>query len=508
MATEHVMYKGVEYNVELPASNPQKVAAYYNQYLKEEAADMGGMTELDATDRRRIMEEARAAEREDRIAAAVRAIKKADTTDVGDLTPPEDQEEDDVGISQRRTKPVQVLANMSKANTKYVEDANARVLKTSDRDKTVNTLVDKLNKLATQRAGTVHNAFDVNSSDKFHERLADLAYMATGKGTRKNQLAQVYTNHDRFDNGMTPPNDEYVGYTFITRPRLNLSDVNLAVDRVFAPMLTTSNTDAAFGLRCMMDTMYCKENTDRAKACPLIDIRNPFAVLWCNAVRSVSGFDDPSVVTETTSPGYFREEQTYAIGGDEMNTTKDITIGFRDYPGAPVSSSFEYYRRYLTNLGIGLFVQYPCDIDANRLGYTVSIYRFIVDRTWKTITRCAKCTGCFPVHSTIGTAFNKNDGERRISSLDNFSITFKCNHIDYLDSIVLHEFNMLVRRYAGIEKSAKVEAFGYEPQDNFSGIPYVRVGERGNELVFINQAGRANWETSGKGGNITGTGYI
>jgi len=139
-------------------------------------------------------------------------------------------------------------------------------------------------------------------------------------------------------------------------------------------------------------------------------------------------------------------------------------------------------------------VQYADAIDANRMDYTVSIYRFIMDRTRKTITKWAKCTGCFPVNAPVGVPFNKNQGEQFITSADNFSIVFKANRLEYNDPIIIHEFNMLVRRYFNhasgdndtlMGDNSALYAYGYTAQNNFWGIPYIRNGEHGYELVWL-----------------------
>ena len=166
----------------------------------------------------------------------------------------------------------------------------------------------------------------------------------------------------------------------------------------------------------------------------------------------------------------------------------DLSLTFRDFAGGPISYMFDMWYKYIMNLQDGTMVQYADAIDANRLDYTVSIYRFILDRSRKTITRWAKATGCFPVNSPTGVVFNKNAGESYVTNNDEFTITFKANRIEYNDPIIPHEFNMLVRRYnQELHSSAKsgVVGYAYEAQNNFNGIPYVRAGSYGHEMVFL-----------------------
>lgn len=511
MAQTTVTHGGVKYNIPIAKSNPARVRQLYNQMAKDERANVWGGQPLDASDKRRLMTEARAKELDERETAARNAFKAAHpiASDVADPQSDSDSLEGDVGLSQRRLTPVTTLDGYVPADKRYIDDANAHVMSNAERDALVPALAEKFRKELSQKkkpGGFVHKVITPDSTGKWSDQLVDMAFQSAGLGKQHSQIANFFREHDRFDQSMVPPNNDFVGFTFFTRPRLNLSDINLAGDRVFAPMMTTRVTDAAFAIRCFLDTQFCEDNFSSASSCPLFNIRNPFNTLWSNACKGISGFQDPQVTPETTNPGYFGEEQTYAIGGDENNKTIDITCNFRDTVGSPVAMSFEWYRRYLVNLGLGNFSQYAKDIDANRLGYTISIYRFIVDRTWKTITKAAKLTGCFPVHSPIGVPFNKNEGDRRVSALDNFSITFKCNHVDLVDNIIFHEFNMLVRRYTNTSKTKQLKAYGYEASDNHAGIPYIRVGPYGNELVFA--AFENDTVANPSSGFISGTGLI
>lgn len=514
MATTTVNHGGVNYKVPIAPQNSARVRQIYNQLAKKERAEVWDGAALDAEDKRRIMAEARARELDEREKAAAAKFKAAHPLKQ-DVADPQSENkkangpsDGPVGLSQRRLKPVESLDGYVPANKRYLDDANAHVMTNAQRDALVPALAEKFRKQLYEKnkpGGFIHKPILPINEGTFGDKLVDMAFQAAGLGKQHSQIANFFREHDRFEQALTPPSDDFVGYTFFTRPRLNLSDVNLMGDRVFAPMMTTRVTDAAYAIRCFLDTQFCDDNAEQAATSPLINIYNPFNTLWSNACRSISGFQDPQVAVETSNPGYFGEEQTVAIGGDENNKTLDISCTFRDTVGTPVAMSFEWYRKYLVNLGLGNFCQYAKDIDANRLGYTISIYRFIVDRSWKTVTKAAKLTGCFPAHSPIGVVFNKSAGERRVTALDEFSITFKCNHVDLVDNIIFHEFNMLVRKFTGLNKFKQIQAYGYEPSDNHAGIPYIRVGPHGNELVF---AKFDNDKVVRNTGFLSGTGLI
>lgn len=346
---------------------------------------------------------------------------------------------------------------------------------------TLPTLADILNKLvADKEAGFVTRKLAPSGQGTYLNQVADLAMEASGYGDPHFMIANVFRNVDRYEKSMAMKNMEFAGYTFITRPRLNFSDLNIAGDRRFYAMRDTDASSVALATRCLLDTRYNKTHDS-----PLVDARNPFAVILGNSLVGISGYNDPFITTESTDGGYFQEDQTYAIGGDRMSRTYDLTLTFRDYVGGPVSYIFDMWYQYIMNLQDGSMIQYADAIDSNRMDYTVSIYRFILDRTRKIITRWSKATGCFPVNAPTGVPFNKNQGESYVTANDNFGITFKANRIEYNDPIIVHEFNMLVRRYANMKVGQSIQAYAKVAQNNFAGIPYIRANTLGHEMIFV-----------------------
>ena len=325
-----------------------------------------------------------------------------------------------------------------------------------------------------EQRGYVVRAIPYNTDKTFFDQVVEMAYETSGAGGQHTQLAQVFSRHDRFGRSMVPRNAVFSGYTFFTRPRLCLRDYNICADRKFSVLRTLDNTSVPFAIRCLLDPQFAKD-TPAADNCPLFDLNNPFLVPLCNAVKSVSGFNDPALVTETTEGGFFSEDQTYVIGGDRLARTYDINCMFRDFPGSPILAIVDYWCQYMANLTDGSMNQYADAIDLNRMDYTVSIYRFLMDRTNRYIARWSKCTGCFPVSPPSGIAFNLNEGEFMVNAAAELNVPFKANRIEYDDPVILKEFNMLVRRYAndGIN-SAGLHSYSQVAQNNFAGIPYIR----------------------------------
>ena len=357
--------------------------------------------------------------------------------------------------------------------------------------------------------GFVVRALPRHEGKTFFDQVVEMAYETSGAGGVETQLAQVFARHDRFNRSLLPKNTVLSGYTFFTRPRLNLQDYNICADRKFAALMSRNTLSVPFAIRCLLDTRYASESALAAQ-CPLFDKNNPFNTPLCNAIKDISGFIDPTLVSETTDGGFFSEDQTCIIGGDRMSRTYDIQCRFRDFPGSPILAMIDYWSQFMANIMDGSMMQYSDAIDFNRMDYTVSIYRFLMDRTNRYIVRWAKCTGCYPVSPPSGVAFNMNEGEPIVAAASDINVPFKANRIEYDDPVILKEFNMLVRRYNPNDagdggttlNNGGITAFAHNvAQNNFAGIPYIRLSpyQGKYELVWVRRKGKAGESIVGNG---------
>jgi hypothetical protein len=139
----------------------------------------------------------------------------------------------------------------------------------------------------------------------------------------------------------------------------------------------------------------------------------------------------------------------------------------------------------------GSIVAYPEDRDANRLNYTVSIYRLVLDTNMRTITKWVKATGCAPVSVPIGDCMNYGPGDSFIHTSQQFTIPFKANNVTYMDPIHLAAFNTLVQRYGtpggnGDIKEGRVQNYA-SAQNNFTGLPWIDLVSGTNELTWFSK---------------------
>lgn len=297
----------------------------------------------------------------------------------------------------------------------------------------------------------------------------------------------VLSRIDRYGINHAPPNHELAGYTFITRPKLNLATPSLRMDRTLATLDTVDPVSLPFAIRCLLDTKFASDEqiVGAASKSPFFNDQLPFIVPLGNCLQAISGFPDFVVDTETTEGGFFGEDQTTARGSDMMNRSYDLTLTFRDIQGGILATLLYLWAYWIALVTRGYVTAYPEDIMANRLCYTCSIYRFVLDPSRRFITKWLKATGCFPKMFPIGAMFNIGEREQFLESARQFSVNFTVNKIETMDPIIFSDFNTVVKRFAGdVTAGGYVEALAVA-EHNYAGIPWIDTVRGLNEIKFM-----------------------
>lgn len=358
--------------------------------------------------------------------------------------------------------------------------------------------------------------------EKYTKALLNESQRLMGQGNPDNVFQSFFTRLDRNGNIVVPLPALNAGYTFITRPRLNLSMANLMQDGLMSTLNSYNGKSVQFMIRALLDTKMCNGKglsdylgipaTDEdllfhqnALNSPLIDTENPFLTPVCNALKGISGYPDYNIETETTEGDFHSGDFTFAKGSDMLKKTQELSLEFRDVKGSIVLSLFYYWIVYIALQTKGITMSYPDDIFEQRLNYTVSIYRFVMDTTRKNILWWSKATGCFPKSVPVGSIFNMSQDEVILSSATNFSIPFTAGKIEYNKPEILEDFNTLMLRYCpNIEKYEDLDYTikgtkkyaldgkgipvlredGMKPSANLIGIPYIVSDSTGLRLSW------------------------
>ena len=374
--------------------------------------------------------------------------------------------------------------------------------------------------------------------NKFLELIENESLKMAGWGPRDNVFQNFVSKLDRFGTALVPMNMLNTGYTFITRPRLNLTIDNLRTNPIMSTLASGDPQSVTFMIRGLLDTVLsggdnggqsspaglgpltslqsgasklfasqakqyratilaeAKKFHAKALTSSLLDVNNPFLTPLCNGLKGISGFPDLTVDTETTEGDFHSGDFTFVKGSDMNNRTNELSLEFRDVQGSIIISIIFYWVLAMALQAKGVMVAYPDDIYEQRLNYTVSIYRFVMDTSKKHILWWAKATGCYPKSVPVGSLFNISQGEGILTSAQNFSIPFVANDVKVNDPNILLDFNTLVSRYCpslfptndSYQKMSDTnKPFDLNinhPMYNFIGLPVIVNGTSGLELAW------------------------
>jgi len=326
----------------------------------------------------------------------------------------------------------------------------------------------------------------------FFDSVLEYSYKYSGAGSYYSQFQKTLSKIDRFGVRTVTPNNEHAGLTFITRPKLNLTAGNIRQNRLMSMLDSGDPLSIQFMIRMLLDTKLSQTPTflplvDRS---PLLDAYSPFLTPLMNCIESVSGFPSANIETYTTEGGFFSEDLTYAAGSDRNRKSFDLQLSFVDMQGGVCAALLQMWMEYICAVSVGEMIAYAEDINAQRINYTVSLYRFLLDPSKRFITRWCKCTGGFPISRPSGAVFDINSSELFVEAAKKFSVTFKFNHMGVEnDPVILKEFNMLMQRscptIVSSERYSARERLTNVPFTNYMGLPYIYETEYGPELVWM-----------------------
>lgn len=234
-------------------------------------------------------------------------------------------------------------------------------------------------------------------------------------------------------------NRDHYGYTFFTRPRMNMTDDNLRTQRRFGQLLTQKDYSWQRAIRCTLDPDLAWANPSVTSS--LVDRQQAFIPLLSNNLLSMSGWPDLEAMTYTAHEGIYKESFSLVDSVVERYETYDITANFRNLPGDPITMMFLTWLFYESYVYLGEMVPYPEMLIQNEVDYQTRIYRLVMDPDKRRVQGIAACGAAFPTTCPIGAKFNFEHDQPLNKNMDQISITFRAIGAMYNDDILIDEFN-------------------------------------------------------------------
>lgn len=235
-----------------------------------------------------------------------------------------------------------------------------------------------------------------------------------------------------------PRAKDMYGFTFFTRPQLNLTRLNITNYRGFYNLLTDNNLSYQAFTRLMLDPRL--QHIADLK-CPFVDRNSAFIPILTNNVQSLSGWPDLTVPTYTSEAGQFGEETSFVDGVTNHFESFDLDITFKNTKGNPLLYFFYIWIKYQTLVFEGILNPYMDMITENEIDYNTRIYRLVMDQQKRYVTYIAATGASFPINVPTGSLFDFNVDTPFNTRNTEINIRFRSLGFIAFEDILKLEFN-------------------------------------------------------------------
>lgn len=291
------------------------------------------------------------------------------------------------------------------------------------------------------------------------------------------------------------------GLTFFTRPNLNLSYDNAINDRAFFAIHNDNESSIGRAILCMLDPKthrgensgsYGRVDDDKRNRDAswlgnglqslLVDPKSPFMPLLTNNLISLSGWPDPTLGHYTSDPGVRKEVWSMVDDTIEQFGDFSLTGTFRNIAGDPISLLFQIWTRYQSAVYLDEMTPHLDSIIRNTIDYQTRIYRLVLTKDRRFVTKIFACGAAFPVSSALGAAADYNAENVFIDDVaSQITIPFQAVGAMYNDPILMLEFNRLTVMFNPdmVESTRRVKMKRLDPtmmhKANMNGYPWINL---------------------------------
>jgi hypothetical protein len=257
----------------------------------------------------------------------------------------------------------------------------------------------------------------------------------------------LYGINFRQTGNVVPRAKDQYGFTFFTRPQLNLSTLNITNYRGFYSLLTQNKASYQRFTRAILDPRLgatAPGNTSPGIVCPFVDRTNPFISVLTNNVVSLSGWPDLTVPIHTSDAGQYGQEHSMVDGVTNHFEAFDLDVTFKNTRGNPLIYMFYIWIKYQTLVFEGILNPYLDMITENEIDYNTRVYRLVMDTQKRYVTQIA-CTGAsFPLNVPTGNLFDYNSDTPYNTKNSEINIRFRCMGFLAFEDIIKMYFNQTV----------------------------------------------------------------
>lgn len=300
--------------------------------------------------------------------------------------------------------------------------------------------------------------------------------IASGHGDINTSFANVFrgTNH-RGGGSIMSDNKDNQGYTFFTRPRLNLTQDNAYVSRKLRPYLTDDETSFMRAIRVYLDPVSqrghdvnylrgsfsgtanasrIRMDKDMVVDSPLVRKNSPFIHILSEALLTLSGWPDETLDFYTSEPGVMKETFSLVDTYIDNYETNDLTATFRNVKGDVITFLMRCWMEYTGRVLSGEMIPYLDSLMEFEVDYNTRIWRIVTDASGRKLTKIGSAVAGIPSANPIGQSMNYDRTRPYSEDTKEISVPFKCVGFEVNDPILVEEFNDTVYMFnADLEKA-------------------------------------------------------
>jgi hypothetical protein len=188
--------------------------------------------------------------------------------------------------------------------------------------------------------------------------------------------------------------------------------------------------------------------------CPLVDSLQAFIPVLTNNLLTLSGWPDVTAPVFESDAGLYKESYAQVDGLTKNYESFDLDASFRNTRGDPILYMFYIWLHYMGNVFEGKQVPYLDYLVENVIDYNTRIYRLVLDVNKDKVKKIAATGASFPVSVPTGSFFDFNSETPYSDQNKDISIRFRCMGADYMDDILIREFNQTVSLFNPLMRDA------------------------------------------------------
>lgn len=245
--------------------------------------------------------------------------------------------------------------------------------------------------------------------------------------------------------GAVPFSKDLQGFTFFTRPTMNMVDSNLRRRRSLAKLLD-NRPDS---LRRMIRACFDYEADASGYPSALLDPQQAFIPILTNQLINISGFPDKEVQVWTSKPGYYKESVSFVDSVSDYYETYEVTANFRNIPGDPITEMMACWCDYSSLVFQGILIPKHKYLVRHQVDYQTRIYRLILDPTRRYVQNIFAANAANPLNAPVGARATVEETGPQTTVNNQISVRFHCIGFISNDDILIDEFNACVVKSNG-----------------------------------------------------------